>query len=264
MSGSHKPNYSQKMIDIFSALLIQMDEVPGWREWQQGKLQFTLNHDDPSYQSEEVRITKEFLFPPDLESRHTVVMQYFELKKAVESFRNIQYYFRRYPFSDLPVTYNEHLTFVCEAYFSKFYEIRSRIKNTLNALKMLDPAKDQRIGDIIKLYDQVFDVELRQRNRISHHAVFEDVELSRLSLAETLSMHPKNIGKWRPETQQEYRSIARGWVKRVRRKSEHLTQFVELIEKGIVESGMLPAATKEQKEQFLGATKAQHVDEKSK
>lgn len=262
MSGSQTPNYSEKMIDIFAALLIQMDEVPGWREWQQGKLQFTLNHDDPSYKSAEIGIAREFLFPIELENRHAVVMQYFELRKAVENFKNIQYYFRRYPFGDLPITYNEHLTFVCEAFFSKFYEIRGRIKNTLNALNRLDPANDQRLGEIIKLYDKAFDFELRQRNRIAHHAVFEDVELSRLSLAETLSMAPKNLGKWRPETQQEYRSIARGWVKRVRRKSEYLAQFVELVEKRIVNSGKLPAATKEQKDQFFNATRAQHRDKK--
>ncbi len=85
------------------------------------------------------QIPEEFRFSDEIERKHNVIMLYINLQNALTSLQDVEYYFRRYPFHDLPVSHNDHITRVCEMYFGHFYEFSERMKKYLNALNEIRP-----------------------------------------------------------------------------------------------------------------------------
>ena len=92
------------------SFIAYLDTVPGRRDWQRQRINYTLNFDDPIARS--VGLCKEFSFPPDIERAHKVIMAFLSLSDSVESLKEVEFYFRRYPFRGLPVTRHRHIVFL--------------------------------------------------------------------------------------------------------------------------------------------------------
>jgi hypothetical protein len=106
-----------------------------------------------------------FTFPPEIEKQHAVVYQYIGLQQTVETLKECEYYFRRYPFRGLPVSRASHITNVCEMYFGRFYEFKERLKKYFEAVKAVSPNHNLDIGKFIRQYEKIFDDELNTPQR---------------------------------------------------------------------------------------------------
>lgn len=211
--------------------MISLDSYPGWREWQRGRIGYTLLFDDDFLPSSVH--ASEFHFNPQIESQHEVVVNYLTLLDAVFSLRDVEWYFRRYPFSGTPVTRHNHLSYCCELYFSKFYQFRERLKNLLNAVKKASPKYNLDIGGLLKQFDRTFDAELRERNSVHHRERFEDATISRIFLTETAFT---KAGSLRKNHLSHYRKAANEWAARVRRRANELDAFVEAASEAILKT----------------------------
>jgi len=205
----------------------KLDSISGWKEWKRKKFGHTMFFDDPL--SEKIRpLIDEFIFPPDIEIQHQVVIQFYTLVQTADSFKDCEYYFRRFPFHNLPVTPREHITNVCEMYFSRFYEMESRLKKYLNSLGKVAMLDTKEIGQIVNFFQNEFDLEIRERNRIQHHERFTDLKIDRLLLIELLAVD-------RPTSRAEldyktiYRRLSREWALRTRIKGQIMDSFVDQI-----------------------------------
>lgn len=211
-----------------------LDNYPGWKEWKRKQLGKTLWYDDP-YEFDARENLGDFEFDEILTAQHAVAYQYLCLLSTVNSFKDLEYYFRRYPFRDLPVTRHEHLANVCEMYFSRFYEFRSRAKGLLNAANMASPTKKLDVGKFIKSYDRLFDSELRERNRVHHAARFSDIEIDSIMINDLLSRDSKNALAHKREHMRKYRQAVRQWSERVRNRGRLLDDALEKIAAGVLE-----------------------------
>lgn len=202
-----------------------LDDYPGWREWQRDKIRHVLFFDD--YEEGEVApIAPEFTFTDEIEKRHAVVFQFVQLQDSINSVRDCEYYFRRYPFTGTPVTRQNHLTNVCEMFFSRFYEFEERLARYLNAVEAAAPGHKIDIGKFIKVYKKTFETELRARHSVNHTERFSEIEISRLYIAGiTLEDRPDRAAL----VKSEYRRVCGVWVKRVRRRADHLEKFLEAV-----------------------------------
>lgn len=117
--------------------LQKLQDYPGWREWKRSQLGYTLRFDDDLFPVE-AAIT-EFRFSPKMEREHAVVSLYMELLSTANALRDVEWYFRRYPFSRAPVTHESHLRYSCEMFFSRFYQFRERLKKLSKAVKSAAP-----------------------------------------------------------------------------------------------------------------------------
>lgn len=215
----------REMLSAISLWMVDLEEYPGWREWNHQKVKKTLFSGDlPEGDVREG--PDQFLFSEELELQHGVVFQFLGLHKTLDSLKACEYYFRRYPFRGLPVSHFDHLTNVCEMYFGRFYEFRERLKNYLNALDAALPDRKIDIGKFIKRFDKSFDQELRARNSVHHHQRFADLAIDRVFLADTLSAQNADA-VWLAERNAMYRAFTREWVDRVRRRSSAVDEFLE-------------------------------------
>jgi len=212
----------QQAIRVWSR---KLDTYPGWREWRKGKFADTLHDDDFPRVRDEVR-PREFVFSPEIERQHDLVLQYLGIEQAVSALKASEYYFRRYPFRGLPIGKHEHLTYMCEMFFSRFYELKERIKRYLNTLVKLEPGHRIDIGGFLKRFEKEFDQELRERNRVHHHGRFEDLAIDRIFL--TRAIAERHDG-WAMESDRIYRESTREWAERVRRRSARVDRYVDAI-----------------------------------
>jgi hypothetical protein len=139
------------------------------------------------------------------------------------------------------VSRDEHLQNVCEFYFSIFYIMRCRIKTTLTALRAACPDNRLDVKKFLRAFDKEFDCEIRARNRVQHHASFDDVEINRISITELLSKET-NVQRnfWRGQHAFAYRKFSREWGLRARRRAVEMQLFVEVVALGILtEAGFL-------------------------
>jgi len=203
----------------------ELDSYPGWAAWRKGKFALTLYDDDFPMPGDPTR-PSEFVFSPEIERQHDLVTQYLGIEQAVFALRDCEYYFRRFPFHGLPVNKHTHLTYMCEMYFNRFYELKERIKRYLNALAKLAPRHQIEVGPFLKRFEKEFDQELRERNRVHHHGSFEDLAIDRIFLS-----HAIGAGRdgWAMESDRFYRQAVREWVQRVRRRSAKVEQFVDAV-----------------------------------
>jgi hypothetical protein len=198
------------------AWMIRLNEEPGWKEWSVARTGHAMFFDDPLIED----VPSEYVFRSPLDKEHAVVVQYLGIQQTANALRACEYYFRRYPFRGLPVTRHEHLTNICEMYFSRFYELRERVKKYMNAVAIVIAPTQMDIGGFIRQFDREFDSEIRARNTIHHHERFDDLGLSRLFLNETIIKQAER---------KDYRRLANHWATRVRNRSAKVDEVVEAV-----------------------------------
>lgn len=214
--------YRARLLTAIGLWLSSLEKYPGWREWNLRKVERTIYMDDGVPEDSPVQ----FEFSELIGLQHEVVYQYLGLQQTVSALKDCEYYFRRFPFKGLPVTHSDHVTNICEMYFGRFYEFRERLKCFLNALVEAVPACDTDIGKFIKLFDKIFDKELRTRHSVHHRHRFEDLAIDRVYLAQTLSKSGVNRS-WVLERQAAYRAVTREWAARVRKRAARMDDFLE-------------------------------------
>lgn len=204
----------------------KLQEYPGWREWKRSHVSYTLNFDD-EFLFPQTHV-EDFRFSPEVEAEHAVVISYMELLINANALRDVEWYFRRYPFSNAPVTRESHLRRVCEMYFSSFYQFRERLKVLSKAVKVAVPSHGLDFGKFIKRFDKEFENEIRARNSVHHHEAFDDVAISRIALLELIE--PSGGRDTRKQMYQSlYRKTANEWALRTKRRSTDLDMFVEAV-----------------------------------
>ena len=156
------------------------------------------------------------------------------LQSVLDSLKQCEYYFRRYPFSDLPVSRTEHLRNICEMYFDRIYQFKERLKITINLLKDLRQIEsDEKYGTLIKAFEKALAWELRQRNATHHTRRFEYDAISQLGLIDLLQR--SEMAKVLPKSSGIYRQEANKWVKRVRSRVHPLESVIELTGQYVLE-----------------------------
>ena len=155
-----------------------------------------------------------------------------ELLSTVNALKDVEWYFRRYPFSNAPVSRDSHLRYCCEMYFSRFYQFKERLKKLFEAFKLVTPDHKLNIGMFIKQFNEDFKQEINERNSLHHDVAFDAVDISRIALYEITGLSDSD-----PYTSQShYRKISKEWAARVRRRSEHLDVYVEAVAKTLLEN----------------------------
>lgn len=207
------------------AWMRELDAYPGWREWRKGKFADTL-HDELIPRTREETRPHEFIFSPEIEQQHALIMQYLGIEQTVSALKACEYYFRRYPFRSLPIGKHEHLTYMCEMFFSRFYELKERIKRYLNTLVKIEPGHRIDIGAFLKRFEKEFDQELRERNRVHHHGRFENLAIGRIFLTRAVAQQHDG---WAVESDRIYREATREWAERVRQRSARVDRYVDAV-----------------------------------
>ncbi|MHC9237089.1 hypothetical protein ACX9MO_15785 [Pseudooceanicola sp. 502str34] len=204
----------------------KLDDVRGWREWKRAQIGYTLRFDDEMLPPEPS--LGDFEFDQEINNQHAVLMAYLELSSTLEGLREVEWYFRRYPFSSAPVTKESHLRNICELYFGKFYQFRERLKKLSEALHVAVPDHKLGFGDFIKKFDKEFKDEIRERHGVHHHAGFSDVGISRIALFGLLG-----LSEDRPhakEAQREhYRTASKQWAQRCKRRAAVMSKFLDAV-----------------------------------
>lgn len=208
-----------------------MDEViqtEDFRAFKRRQIGHTLYHDEPfARQSSEADAV--FVFPPEIDRQHDLVMSYLHVSSALESMKRTEFYFRRYPFRGLELGRSEHIRTICEMYFSSVYVLKCRIKETLNKLNKYSADRID-VGPFVKRYEKEFSQELRQRNLIHHHSSFDDLGIDKVHLTEVIaSSGQKYADGWQREHIAAYRRLSGEWSKRVRRRSGVAEEFVNAV-----------------------------------
>jgi hypothetical protein len=181
-------------------------------------------------------LNEEFRFPQAIENQHAVIMAFLSLVDGVESLKECEYYFRRYPFRGLPVPKYRHIVNICEMYFNRFYEIRERVRNVLNAVNILIAPKKLDVGGLLKHFDKIFDQEIRTRHSVHHRERFDDMATSRMFLTEALVSDRAQDAMLMRAHVGEYRRLTNEWVQRVRRRGQMMDDVLEAVAKAIVEN----------------------------
>lgn len=214
---------------LWSAITVwmkQLQEYPGWREWKRAHIGYTLRYGEDS-SSQDVGVG-DFELPPQLDAEHAVIMMYLELLSTVNALRDVEWYFRRFPFSGTPITREKHLRYCCEMYFGKFYQFKERLKNLSKAVQTAVPGNNLNFGGFIRAFEKEFRSEIKARNGVHHREAFDDVAISRVALLELLETSNSGSGR-----SQEYRSYYRKteneWVSRIRRRADYLDKFVQAV-----------------------------------
>jgi hypothetical protein len=222
---SHQPRTQRTRLSSgIRSWMIALNNFPGWTDWVRRRVAFTLLDEDIRTKLPKTAIEMEFVFPPTLNKQHAVVLQYMGLLQTVETLKECEYYFRRYPFRGLPISRANHITNVCEMYFARFYELKERLKNYFEAVKVVSPNHRLEIGKFIRLYEREFDHELRERHNVHHRSRFEDAAIDRVFLVDTT-----NDGRDDQEHSIRYRKLTKEWVNRVRRRAARVDVFMEAV-----------------------------------
>lgn len=222
-----------KMETVVSEFLGDLSCYPGWNDWQRSKARYVLaTH--PDFPDHDFDISP-FNFSEPIKQKHEVPLQYLELVRAADALAETEYYFRRYPFRDLPVSRCNHIVNICEMYFSRFYQLCERLKKYLNALNTLATKTHVDVGNTIKQIKKTFDHELRHRNTITHHETFSSRETDLLWLYESQLQDSDQDLKM--EVRYLYRQITRDWARRVRQKMEVVDPLIESVAKATLEIG---------------------------
>ncbi|TAX91040.1 hypothetical protein ELH97_03380 [Rhizobium leguminosarum] len=221
------------MTSAIVAFMEKLDEYPGWREWNRGKIGYTLHFDDflrPDNHAEE------FKFDEETEKQHAVIMCYFSLFQTPAELRDLEFYFHRFPYAGTSITRYAHLSNCCELYFSKFYQYKERLKELFDAVENAVGKHNLAIGKFIKRLDKEFDAEMRERHSVHHRQRFEDIEISRLFLIENMMLNdPATTEKgWTEERRHVYRKAANAWSKRCVTQSERLNAFTEAVAEALL------------------------------
>ncbi|MBC7906380.1 MAG: hypothetical protein H7Y60_06485 [Rhodospirillaceae bacterium] len=178
-------------------------------------------------------MAEEFKFSEKAEAEHAVVMTYLTLLDAVSSLRDVEWYFRRYPFAGTPVTRYNHLTHCCELFFGRFYQFKERLKNLFDAVKRAVPNHGLDAGKFIKLFDKTFDDEIRARHGVHHRERFDEIAISRVFLMESIAILKPERGT-ENECRSLYRKAANEWAARTRHKADRMDEFAEAVAEALL------------------------------
>ena len=212
--------------------IIDLNKYPGWREWNRSKISYALYFDDEIQPS--TRHSTEFKFSPEIEIEHAVIMSYMTLQDTVHSLRDVEWYFRRYPFAGTSVTRHSHLTNCCELYYSRFYRFRERLKNLFDAVERATPNHNLDVGKFIKLFDKTFDKEIRARHNLHHRERFDEVAISRIFLTESFAAS-KDQDIWHKEHLAHYRRTTNEWASRTVLCAEKMDRVLEAVATALLE-----------------------------
>ncbi|SNS30768.1 MULTISPECIES: hypothetical protein [unclassified Azospirillum] len=206
--------HRQEIHNAIRLWMASLDSVPGWREWNKKKMHATMFFDGVVPVCE----IDEFIFPDKIEKQHEIVMSYFYLEDSILDMKNVEFYFRRYPFRGLPISRYSHITNVCEMYFNKFYEFSERTKKHFEKIKKYNPETKANFGKFISRFKKEFECELKERNLTHHHRKFQDISIDRLFITDVLSDNEidKNMVRL---LDFRYREVRNEWVNRVRARS---------------------------------------------
>lgn len=214
-----------QMVRATVTWISEINDYPGWRDWKRRQIGHTLNHDDPSQTSED-KEEVEFRFSNDIQKKHDIVLGYLALCDIADAVKQCEYYFRRYPFRGLPVSRHNHIRNVCEMYFGRFYEFRTRLKEHLNAIQRVTPTTNLTVASYLKEFDREFKQEIRERNLIHHHRRFDDTAIDHVLLTDIMA-DSHTVGFWERHHITVYRRIAKEWARRARRRGQCLDVFLE-------------------------------------
>lgn len=233
LSGG-KDFHRQRLSSAIASFVRELDDYPGWREWNRGKFGHTLYFDDEFWRPDNRPAV--FEFDPVTEKRHAVIMRYFSLLQTPDELRDLQFYFRRYPYAGTTITRYSHLSNCCELYFGRYYQYKERLKELFDAVEAAVGAHNLAIGKFIKTFDREFSPEIRERNSIHHRERFEDIEISRLFMVESVILsNPKRAGmEWEKGQKRYYRKAASTWAKRCVEQSERLDVFTEAVAEALL------------------------------
>lgn len=211
----------------------RLENYPGWKEFSRAKLGHTLFFDEMD--SEDIADSEEdFEFREDIEKERLLIIRYIGLNQTIDSLRECEYYFRRFPFRGLSVTRSNHITNICEMYFSRCYEYKQRLKEYLNTLNEITPGHIDNVGTFLKRFDKEFEQELQIRNRIHHRERFKDISIDRVFLRETL--HDADDSEVKKQILKiEYRKVSKQWVQYVRNSGDKMDKFLEVVAKKTLE-----------------------------
>ena len=186
----------------------------------------TLYYDDPF--PPKGAPAGDFVFSDLVGKQHAVVFQYLGLDQTVRTLKETEFYFRRYPFRGLPVSRSDHITNICEMYFSCFYELKERLKNYFDALRAATPGRRITIGPFIKQFANEFEAELRARNDIHHHGRFEDIAIDHIFITGSLSTVPGRENLKRTHLA-AYRKVVNEWARRARTRGARVDEFLDAV-----------------------------------
>lgn len=230
------------MNDAVVNFIDSLEDFPGWKEWRRKKFGYVMAAEFYDVLPDE-NSPGDFRFTDEIEEQHNLIMLYLHLESALISLKDVEYYFRRYPFRNLPIDHYSHVINVCGMYFSRFYEFRERLKKYMNALNKILPNRKLDVGKFVKLFDKEFARELRARNEVHHHEAFDDAEVRYIYLTGIL---PKEKG-WGREQTRAYRQITNQWAKRVRQRSDSVELFLDAVAAASIDNcDFLAALAKQQ------------------
>jgi hypothetical protein len=174
-------------------------------------------------------------------SEYNVMSSYIRLASMLISIRQCEYYFRRFPFTGLPISRSEYLRNCCEMVFDRIMQLRDNLKIVLNAIKTLEPDTKIPIGSIVKAFNRSFNQIQRLRNQTHHVERFNDDIISQLSMLEIFDVaHRLNIGGKKNadstaiisetlNSKKLYRQACRKWVGYVHDYEKVAERYVELV-----------------------------------
>ena len=225
--------YRNQMREAIVKWMNSLEDYPGWKEFKRAQLGHTLFFEEMD--SKEIADSeKEFEFREGIEKERLLIVRYIGLNQTIDSLRECEYYFRRFPFRGLPVTRSNHITNICEMYFSRCYEYKQRLKEYLNTLNDITPGHIDDVGNFLKRFDKEFKLELQIRNRIHHRERFNDISIDRVFLREKLHDADENEVK-NQILKIEYRRITKQWVQHVRNSGDKMDKFLEVVAKVTLE-----------------------------
>jgi hypothetical protein len=219
---------TEEMQRAIGLWILGLNKVAGWQEWRLASMGRQLYYDDDLPAVLPDAIPDEFIFPPEIERQHAVVMGFLNMRQTVNALKEVEYYFRRFPFRGLPVSRDGHFTNVCEMYFARFYEFEERMKGYFDALKHVVAIEGRAVGGLIKQYSKEFDSELRARHDVHHRERFSDLVSHNLfvTLIASDSDHPVVRKNFERRHRSAYRKATREWVIRVRERSARMEAYV--------------------------------------
>ena len=213
--------------------LAKLDQVPGWREWKYQVTVQTFWFDGEF--SDTRKEIGDFVLPADIDREHAVITSYLILYSTLTSLHDCEYYFRRDPFRGTPVRKHDHLRYICEMYFGRFYEFEEKLKECLNSIiRVVGSDHKLNAGFIIKEFSKEFKQEIRNRNNVHHHSQFEDIAIDNLFMTGTKSLDAQHGSAWKRRNDAAYRRATKEWAARVVHRSKRIEDHLNVVAKLIL------------------------------
>lgn len=227
------PNVSRLMDRISN--WINTISAPEFKAYKRKQIGYVLA-DEFEHELGLIEPVGDFVFQKDVGAQHNLVMSFLYLNDSGRVLTQCQYYFRRYPFRNLPVTRDDHARNMCEFYFSNIYVARERLKKVLNIIAKMYKNHGLDIRGTLKNFDSTFKQELDVRHQATHDEPFGDLNIDRLMLTRLMSTSPPLKDKgWHKEHLYHYRRFSAEWSKRAKRRSDIVQRLVDSVAQAVLE-----------------------------